>query len=116
MRNRIASALKNAAVSQSRRGTTTGGDESESSQTPTQPENFRIMFHVMTQDHQLPDLIWNEQTRIELRSTLDTEIKEYERVQRLKGIKKIAWNYEQFYVKYESLRYMLQVSLLFFFF
>ena len=31
----------------------------------TQLENFRIMFHVMTQDHQLPDLIWNEQTRLE---------------------------------------------------
>ena len=31
------------------------------------PENYRIMFHVMTQDHKLPDLIWNEQTRLELR-------------------------------------------------
>ena len=47
------------------------------------------MFHVMTQDHQLPDLVWNEQTRIELRSTLDSEITEYEREQRLKGLKKL---------------------------
>jgi len=35
------------------------------------PENYRIMFHVMTQDHKLPDLIWNEQTRLELRSCLE---------------------------------------------
>jgi hypothetical protein len=101
MRNRIGSALKNAAVSRS------GEEESAA---PSQPENFRIMFHVMTQDHQLADLVWNEQTRIELRTTLDAEITEYEREQRLKGHKKIAWNYEQFYVKYESLKYMLQVG------
>jgi hypothetical protein len=101
MRNRIASALKNAALVRS-------GDEEPTA--PAQPENYRIMFHVMTQDHQLADLVWNEQTRIELRSTLDGEIKEYEREQRLKGHKKIAWNYEQFYVKYESLKYMLQVG------
>lgn len=100
MRNRIASALKNAAVTRS------AEDEPASS---TQPENFRIMFHVMTQDHQLADLVWNEQTRIELRSTLEMEITEYEREQRLRGHKMIAWNYEQFYVKYQSLKYMLQV-------
>lgn len=42
------------------------------SYTSTQPgtfftENYRIMFHMMTQDHKLPDLIWNERTRLELR-------------------------------------------------
>lgn len=26
-------------------------------------ENYRIFFHMITQDHQLPDLIWNERTR-----------------------------------------------------
>lgn len=77
---------------------------------PKQPENFRIMFHVMTQDHKLPDLIWNEQTRLELRSTLEAEIKEFEREQRLQGTKKIAWNYQQFSVMYESLRDEMQVG------
>ena len=37
-----------------------------------QPENYRIMFHVITQDHKQPDLIWNESTRLELRSALET--------------------------------------------
>lgn len=73
-------------------------------------ENYRIMFHVMTQDHKLPDLIWNEQTRLELRTALETEIKEYDKEQRLQGNKKIAWNYQQFFVRYESLREELQVG------
>eukprot|EP01038_Epipyxis_sp_PR26KG_P006403 gene6403-8814_t len=75
-----------------------------------QPENYRIMFHIMTQDHKLPDLIWNEQTRLELRSTLDAEIKEFEREQRLHTNKRIAWNYQQFYVRYESLKEEMQVG------
>ena len=36
------------------------------------PENYRIMFHVITQDHKQPDLIWNEQTRLELRTSLES--------------------------------------------
>lgn len=79
-------------------------------QTPKQPENYRIMFHVMTQDHKLPDLIWNEQTRLELRSALETELKEFEREQRLLGMKKIAWNYQQFSIIYESLRDEMKVG------
>jgi hypothetical protein len=34
---------------------------------PLYTENFRIFFHTITQDHKLPDLIWNQQTRRELR-------------------------------------------------
>lgn len=68
------------------------------------------MFHVITQDHQLPDLVWNEQTRLELRSTLEAELKEFEREQRLRGTQKVAWNYQQFHVSYESLKDELQVG------
>ena len=77
---------------------------------PQRPENFRILFNMITQDHHLPDLIWNEQTRIELRSTLEAEIKEFEREQLLKGFKRIAWNYQQFEIRYESLRNEMQVG------
>lgn len=59
------------------------------SQTNPAPENYRIMFHAITQDHKLPDLIWNEQTRLELRSTLEAELKEFEREQRLRGATKL---------------------------
>jgi DnaJ family protein C protein 13 len=73
-------------------------------QAPAAPENYRIMFHVMTQDHKMPDLIWNEQTRLELRSALEAEIREFEREQRLRGAKRIAWNFQQFVVHYSSLK------------
>jgi hypothetical protein len=50
-----------------------------------EPENFRILFHAITRDHQLPDLIWNEQTRLELRSSLEAELNGFESEQRLRG-------------------------------
>ena len=67
-------------------------------------ENFRIMFHAIIQDHHQPDLIWNEQTRIELREALEHELIELEREQRRHMSKKVAWNYGQFYVRYDSLK------------
>jgi hypothetical protein len=76
---------------------------STSKLTKSTPENYRILFHMITQDHKLPDLIWNEQTRLELRYALEHEIKEYDQEQRLLGKKKIAWNYQQFVIRYSSL-------------
>jgi DnaJ family protein C protein 13 len=120
MRKRISAALKEQVVDKDTRSSFTSNEsrnsvDSSSSSIATKsahvaPENYRIMFHVMTQDHRLPDLIWNEQTRLELRSTLEAEIKEFEKEQRLHGNKKIAWNYQQFSVRYESLRNEIQVG------
>ena len=73
-------------------------------------ENFRIMFHAMTQNHELPDLIWNDRTRHELRCALESEINSFEREQRLRGLGNVAWNYQHFYVSYESLKDELQVG------
>ena len=42
-------------------------------------ENFRAFFHVMTKDHALPDLLWNQQTRRELRISLESELRSIER-------------------------------------
>ena len=67
-------------------------------------ENFRIMFHAIVQDHHQPDLIWNEQTRIELRDALEQELSELEREQRKHPSKTVAWNYHQFHVQYDSLK------------
>jgi hypothetical protein len=66
-------------------------------------ENFRIMFHAMTQVHSLPDLIWNEQTRLELREALELELAILEKEQRRQVGRRVAWNYAQFYVHYDSL-------------
>lgn len=68
------------------------------------PENFRIFFHVLTQDHSLPDLIWNQQTRRELRIALENEIQMIKReIDTLGGLDFIAWNHQQFLVPYPSL-------------
>ena len=70
----------------------------------TEPENFRIFFHVLTKDHALPDLIWNQQTRRELRIALENEIQSIKRETEARGgLDNIAWNHQQFKVAYPSL-------------
>ena len=67
-------------------------------------ENFRIFFHVLTKDHNLADLIWNQQTRQELRMALENEIQSIKRATESRGgIDCIAWNHQQFTVEYPSL-------------
>ena len=73
-------------------------------------ENFRIMFHAMTRNHTLPDLIWNNKTRLELKSALESEITGFEREQRLYGIGNIIWNYKHFSIHYFSLDHELQIG------
>ncbi len=74
------------------------------------PENWRMLFHMMIQNHRIPDLIWNESTRLELRKELETELRNYEREKRLRGGAQVAWNFQQFKVFYPSLRHEMQVG------
>lgn len=69
-------------------------------------KNFRIFFHVLTQDHQMADLIWNTQTRRELRIALESELE----MLKCEEDKKIAWNHKQFRVDYPSLEDEVQVG------
>ena len=73
-------------------------------------ENFRIFFHTLTQDQNLPDLIWNQQTRRELRIGLESEIQYIHRETEARGMDKIAWNHQQFTVDYPSLENELRVG------
>ena len=60
-------------------------------------ENFRILFHVVTQDHALPDLLWNQQTRRELRISLESELASIERESEVRGGGgRVAWNHQQY--------------------
>lgn len=77
----------------------------------TLPENFRIFFHVLTKDHALADLIWNQQTRRELRIALESEVQSVQRATDARGgIDNIAWNHQQFTVEYPSLKDEVQVG------
>lgn len=66
-------------------------------------ENFPIFFHMLTQNHSLPDLIWNDETRNDLRIALQEEMKLLEESFRSKGVDTFAWNHERFFVKFPSL-------------
>jgi DnaJ family protein C protein 13 len=74
------------------------------------PENFRVFFHTLSQDHSLPDLIWNQQTRRELRIGVESEIQYIQRETDARGIDKIAWNHQQFGIEYPSLDSELRVG------
>lgn len=76
---------------------------SKMSATQQRHENFRIFFHVLTQDHSLADLIWSQQTRRELRIALESEIQYVSRESEARGFDAIAWNHQQFVVSYPSL-------------
>ncbi len=70
-------------------------------------ENFRILFHVLEGDHSLPDLIWNQQTREELKKTIESELRSIRDVMNNRAI---AWNHQQFTVPYPSLKSEVQVG------
>ncbi|OWZ20001.1 hypothetical protein PHMEG_0005650 [Phytophthora megakarya] len=66
-------------------------------------ENFRLLFHMLSLDHETVDMIWNKQTREELRYALYAEIKLFTRFQITTGGMKARWNHEDFSVTYPSL-------------
>ena len=68
-----------------------------------------MLFHMIIQNHKIPDLIWNETTRLELRKELETELRNYEE-KRLRGGSQVAWNFQQYTVYYPSLRHEMQVG------
>ena len=74
-------------------------------------ENFRIFFHVILKDHFLPDLIWNQETRQELRIALELETQNIKKEAEVRGgFDKFAWNHEQFSVAYPSLKDKVQIG------
>jgi DnaJ family protein C protein 13 len=66
--------------------------------------NFRVLFHMILQDQSLPDLIWNQETRLELRMGLEAEIQGFQRQQQLHGASQVSWNHMDFRVEYPSLK------------
>ncbi|CAH0514002.1 unnamed protein product [Peronospora belbahrii] len=65
--------------------------------------NFRLLFYMISQDHETVDLIWNKKTREELRIALYNAVKHFTRFQITLGGMKARWNFEDFSVSYPSL-------------
>lgn len=100
----------NTARLRSRIGLARASSNHVSSQSQETRENFRVFFHTLTQDQNLPDLIWNQQTRRELRIGLESEIQYIHRETEARGMDKIAWNHQQFTIDYPSLDSELRVG------
>jgi len=91
-------------VSRLRNRIQVANEKNATSASPIKLENFRILFHVITQDHALPDLLWNQQTRRELRISLESELASIERESEIRGGGgRVAWNHQQYRVTYPSL-------------
>lgn len=65
--------------------------------------NLPLFFYNFHQNHNLPNLIWNHKTREELRTALENELRQFQTDKDLSGNLLVAWNFEEFEVKYNCL-------------
>ncbi|ETW10342.1 hypothetical protein, variant [Aphanomyces invadans] len=72
-------------------------------------ENFRILFHMMQQDHETIELVWTTATREELHQALVHEIHQF-RSYSIHGQFNVVWNYEDFSITYTTLENELVVD------
>ena len=70
-------------------------------------ENYVELFHQLSRDHCEADLLWNQETRAELRTALETALRELQH-QRENSMNTnegghVSWNHREFRVSYPSL-------------
>jgi DnaJ family protein C protein 13 len=65
--------------------------------------NWILFYWKFSQDHALPNLIWNHKTREELRSALDNEVRTFASDRELAGSALVAWNHQEFELHYQCL-------------
>ncbi|KAK9875337.1 hypothetical protein WA026_007733 [Henosepilachna vigintioctopunctata] len=65
--------------------------------------NWALFYYQFSQDHALPNLIWNHKTREELRSALENEIRLFGTDRELAGTALVAWNHQEFELTYQCL-------------
>lgn len=65
--------------------------------------NLQLFFYNFHKNHNMPNLIWNHKTREELRAALENELRQFQSDKDLSGNLLVAWNFEEFEVKYNCL-------------
>ncbi|GLD91912.1 hypothetical protein PINS_up000445 [Pythium insidiosum] len=73
-------------------------------------ENFPALFSKLICDHETVHLIWNHDTRGELKMALLAEIQRFNEFQVTCGSGKAVWNFEDFRVEYPSLETEIEVG------
>lgn len=74
--------------------------------------NFQLMFFQMLHDHSTYTVIWNHETRNELKTALEKEINNLKREQEKipEGEQKPLWNHEEFFIEYKSLSHEIVID------
>eukprot|EP00941_MAST-03F_sp_MAST-3F-sp1_P001821 g1821.t1 len=73
--------------------------------------NFAVFFHMISQDHARPELVWNRSCRDALRRRLESEIRLLENETEItSGRVQISWNHLEFRVRYPSLENELRIG------
>lgn len=72
--------------------------------------NWNMFFYQFTQNHAIPDLIWNHKTREELRESLEKEIYQFNSDRELHATQLISWNFDEFEVNYFSLNEEIKIG------
>lgn len=72
--------------------------------------NWTLFFYQLKNDHARPDLIWNHNTRNELRDSLEGEIAAFQLGTEMRREKAVCWNYQEFEVVYPSLSEELKIG------
>jgi DnaJ family protein C protein 13 len=72
--------------------------------------NWAMFFYQVKKDHYRPDLIWNHNTRTELREALDAEMQAFQLGLELRKERAVCWNYQEFEVQFPSLQSELRIG------
>ena len=73
-------------------------------------ENWDLFYYKFSQDHALPNLIWNFKCREELREAIDNEIRAFNVDKDLGQGYVIAWNHVEFEVAYNCLNDEIKIG------
>lgn len=73
-------------------------------------ENWDLFYYKFSQDHAIPNLIWNFKCREELRESIENEIRAFNIDKDLGQGYMIAWNYNEFEVPYVCLNEEVKIG------
>lgn len=72
--------------------------------------NWTMFFYQIKNDHARPDLIWNHNTRQELKEAIEAEQAAFQLGLELRKERAVCWNYQEFDIQYASLQDELRIG------
>jgi DnaJ family protein C protein 13 len=72
--------------------------------------NWPLFFYNLKRDHLRPDLIWNHNTRNELKEALEAEMHAFQQGLELRKERVVCWNHQELEIQYPSLADELKIG------